>query len=302
LALERMQVHSKLSGIPFDDVMVFPQGLFSYEGVQALDGCGYLAAVNTELWPSNTPEALTLRDLLDVAITRFGGFPLFGRHYPQDPAEFAFDLFLGKPALAIEHHGYFRNGYGELGTFLKRLNELDAGLEWQNLATICSRACLKRVTPQGDVHVRFYTNRLQLTNSGTRPETYVLFRQWTRERPLPDVTLNGCPWRREQKDGSLAITLSLDPGQTADLRILSERSADTTAPSWQPTSTHNVRVLVRRILCEFRDDYVETNSFLSKLLSTARKLRAKKKAPSDRALRLHELKADAKSAEELSGD
>ena len=135
MALERMEVHRRLCGVPFDDVMVFPQGLFSAEAIAALKGAGYLAAVNSDVFPSTQPESLHLRDLLDVAIAKFADFPLFGRRYPGDLAEFAFDLFMGKPALAVEHHGYFRHGYAALESFVERLNGLDERLEWSDLAS-----------------------------------------------------------------------------------------------------------------------------------------------------------------------
>lgn len=277
LALDRMQVHREVYRLPFDDVMVFPQGLFSSEALKALDTCGYLAAVNTTLCPSNMPLPLTLGDLLDVAVTKFGGVPLFARHYPKEIAEFAFDLFLGKPALVVEHHGYFRNGYGELARFVKRLNEINERLEWHNLAAICSRACLKKVAPSGDIHVRFFCNRFQLTNRGTRSETYVLLRPWREQVALPTVALNGRSWPGDLKDGTFTTSLALEPGETADLRISSEPTSDTNAPAWKPTNAHKTRVLVRRFLSEFRDDHLETNPLLSKLLSHTRKLRTKNK-------------------------
>jgi hypothetical protein len=270
-----MQAHSKLSGLPFDDVMVFPQGLFSSEAMKALDSCGYLAAVNTNLCASNTPQALALRDLLGVAVTAFADLPLFGRRYPRDPAEFAFDLFLGKPALVVEHHGYFRDGHQALNTFVNRLNDLDERLEWTNLATICSRACLKRVGPHGDVHVRFYTNRFQIMNAGTQTEAYLLSRQRTSRGPLPPVTVNGRPCARAQEGDSLKISLSLNAGQSADIKVFSGDSD--AAVSWNPTGIHNAKVFVRRILCELRDNHVEISRLLGRLLSSTRRLRARAK-------------------------
>lgn len=276
VALRRMQAHSQLVGIPFDDVMVFPQGLFSAEALKALDALGYLAAVNTHLCPSNMPQALRLCDLLGVAVTAFSDIPLFARHYPGHPAEFALDLFMGKPAFVVEHHGYFRNGYESLGHFVKQLNALDERLAWGNLASICSRACLRKVVPSGDVHVRFYTNRFHLTNTGTRTQTYLLFRRRTSEGPLPSVAVNGYQWVREQKDDSLAISLSLDAGQEADIRVFSEPPADTAGSLWKPRASRNARIFARRVLCEFRDNYVETNRVLAGLLSISRKLRPRK--------------------------
>ncbi len=275
LALERMQIQEKHSGLPFDDVMVFPQGLFSSEAMKALDACGYLAAVNTDLRPLDLPQALTLRDLLDVAVTRFSGFPLFVRHYPRDVAEFAFDLFLGKPALIVEHHGYFRNGYEELEAFVKRLNATDQSIEWRNLAGICSRACLKKVAPGGDIHVRFYTSRFQLTNNAAQSQTYVLFRHCIVDGPEPAVTLNGNPAIAERRDSHLAIRLSLAPGKTAEIQIGPRIPVHAAARGWEPTNAHKARVMIRRVLSEFRDDHVETSGLLSGMLMQVRKLRAR---------------------------
>ena len=191
LALDRMRTHSRSSGVPFDEVMVFPQGSFSTEALKALSRAGYLAAINTHLQPSTVPEGLELRDLLSVAVTRFADFPLFGRHYPDGLDDFAFDLFLGKPALAVEHHGYFRNGYTALQAFVARLSDLDERLEWTNPASICAHACRTKTADDGEVYVQFYTNRFHLENDGKQARRYVLLRRHTGEGPSPSVTVNG---------------------------------------------------------------------------------------------------------------
>ena len=279
LALHRMRAHRRLSGVLFDEVMVFPQGVFSSEALSALKACGYLAAVNSDLCPSNTPGALTLRDLMEVAVTRFANFPLFGRRYPKNPAEFAFDLFLGKPALAVEHHGYFQNGYEALESFVDKLNALEERLEWTDLTTICSRACLTRSTESGDVHLRFYGNRFWLKNHGTRPQRYLLFQPRASEGPPPSLTVNGSHWNCKQDNDHIEITLSLDAGEIADIRV-SPGTRHPVAFSRKQWGVHNARVLVRRFLCEFRDNYVDTNRILSGIASSARNSRSRQKAAS----------------------
>jgi hypothetical protein len=279
LALERMQAHRRFSGVPFDDVMVFPQGLFSVEAMMALKASGYLAAVNSDVCPSTMPEALTVRDLLDVAVTRFADFPLFGRRYPSDLAEFAFDLFMGKPALAVEHHGYFRNGYKALETFVEQLNSLDGRLEWTDLGTICSCACLTRMAQSGDVHVRFYTSRFSLRNDGAQSRRYLLLKRQTHDGPSPSVTLDGHAWDCEREDGDVKIQISLDAGQTAHISDLSDRIGSNLTP-WRGTVIHNARVRIRRLLCEFRDNHVDTNPVLNPIVSTARNFRHESRAAS----------------------
>jgi len=87
-------------------VMVFPQGKFSSVSLGILKSHNYLAAVNSTSMPYDLPDShgLTLADLLAPAVSRYGDFPLFMRRYPGNLADFAFDLFLGKPALLVEHH------------------------------------------------------------------------------------------------------------------------------------------------------------------------------------------------------
>jgi hypothetical protein len=276
MALERMRTHERLYGVSFDDIMVFPQGLFSPEAIAALKAAGYLAAVNTDQCPSMVTETLVVRDLLDVAVTRFADFPLFGRRYPREVAEFALDLFMGKPALAVEHHGYFREGYNSLETFVARVNALEERLDWTNLATICSRAYLTRTTEDGDVYVRFYTSRFWLKNDGTQTRRYILLRRQTPSGPAPSVTVNGRAQDCERKDGNLKIRLSLDAGQTAEIRVLSG-GPGSAGFSRQWTRIYKAKVRVRRMLSEFRDNYVDTNRILSGIVSRARDCRARRK-------------------------
>jgi hypothetical protein len=173
----------------------------------------------------------------------------------------------------VEHHGYFRKGYQECRAFVSQMNSLDAEVQWHNLGTVCSRACLKRVTPEGDVLVRFYTNRFQLTNRNAWPQTYTLVRQWPRDLQLPRVMLNGRPWIGEMKNESLTITVELKPGETCDLLIFTRSPTDTSIGSWKPTAAYQAGVFLRRMLCEFRDDYVEKSELLNVIVSNLRKLR-----------------------------
>lgn len=273
LAMERMRAHRRLFGVPFDDVMVFPQGLFSIEAITALKTSGYLAAVNSDLFPATKPGTLALRDLLDVAVTGYDNFPLFGRRYPHDLAGFAFDLFMGKPVLAVEHHNYFRNGYKSLEAFVERLHGLEKGLEWRNLGAICSCASLTRTVKDGDVHVRFYTSRFSLTNTGTQTQKYLLLPRRAPDGKSPSVTIDGREGGCEREDGQLKIHLSLEAGQTAEFRVLSEgcRFADA---HWRGTKIHNARVGIRRLLCEFRDNYVDTNRVLNPIIRATRSSRS----------------------------
>ena len=53
LALERMERHQTRTGLPFERVMVFPQGRFSSDAMRALRAADYLAAVNSTCFPAD---------------------------------------------------------------------------------------------------------------------------------------------------------------------------------------------------------------------------------------------------------
>jgi hypothetical protein len=274
VALSRMREHARLTGVPFDDVMVFPQGLFSAEALGALAATGYLAAVNSDLVPSSGAD-LTLADALDVAVTRLGGVPLFGRRYPNEPAEFAFDLFLGKPALAVEHHTFFRHGCGALEAFVSRLNAIEPEIEWTPVGYACSSACLTRTDAEGDVHVRFYTGRFSFANTGADARAYVLI-----PPPGADVggftfAVDGRPARRCAVGAWARVTLA--PGQR--VAVVRDGSGQAVPPVSE-SPFYRARVRLRRYLSEFRDDYVDTSRALSALVSLTR-------GPHARATREH---------------
>jgi hypothetical protein len=260
-ALDRMTMHRKLSGIGFDDVMVFPQGFFSTAAMKALKSCGYLAAVNSTPYPVDATEDLTLRDLLGVAVTEFSNFPLFTRHYPRSVAELAFDLFLGKPALVVEHHGFFRDGYKSLAETIAKLYSLDERLQWSNLGMICSRACLKKVADNGDIYVLFFTDRFCLRNETNRPQHYVLIRQAS---PGQDVriAINGRHVDTAQETDGIKAQLSLEAGQAAEIRVEHDQRESMTVPR-RKDRLYQTKVFIRRSLSEFRDNYLDKSRFLS---------------------------------------
>ena|SRR5579859_1554735 len=263
LALARMEQHRKLSGVNFDNVMVFPQGIFSTVAMKALKSCKYLAAVNSTPYPIDATDSLTLCDLLQVAVTRFSNFPLFTRRYPKSMAELAFDLFIGKPALVVEHHGFFRNGYDPLAETVAKLNSLDERLQWSGLGTVCSQTCLKKIDDNGSIHILFFTDRFKLQNQTGQRQEYSMSRRSVADDAPKAITVNGRPVNIRHEGGYVTTTVSLEQGGTAVVEIERDHPEPMRVPSRQ-NSMYKIKVFVRRMLSEFRDNYVDTKSFTGK--------------------------------------
>ena len=156
LALSRMDVHQRLTGIKHNRVMVFPQGVFSKASLKALGDGGFVAAVNSTIYPVDArPDEVTFRDLMDMAVVRFGGAPLFLRHYPDRRQKLALDVFLGRQVLLVEHHGFFKYGYEEVERCTAFINEIAPGITWTDLEELCTSACVSERCSEGH-HVRVW--------------------------------------------------------------------------------------------------------------------------------------------------
>ncbi|MGB9433279.1 MAG: hypothetical protein WBQ89_13635, partial [Candidatus Acidiferrum sp.] len=135
----RMKRHEAKSGLVCDRVMVFPQGAFSVEAMKALKTHNFLAAVNTLPQPVTQSEPLTVREVIQPAVTRYAGFPLFLRRYikAMQSQDIAFNLFFGKPILIVEHHEIFEHPE-LLVDAVRKVNSLAPEIKWSRLETVVS--------------------------------------------------------------------------------------------------------------------------------------------------------------------
>lgn len=258
-AWARMERHRRLTQIPFSPVMVFPQGLFSKAAMKALGGSQFLAAVNTTAQPTDGgPPWLTFGEVLEPAVTRYSSFPLFSRRYPTRLADCVLDVFVGKPLLLVEHHGYFREGCGKIEKFVGQLNALAPKLNWTNLENICSQTCLVRVDSDGCRHVRFYTDRFVMPAAGESGPC-ILYRRHG-ETPEPVVKVNGRLTTAILNDGWLVIRLNRDANAPVEV-VLDRRKEQAPASAESSSFLREAGTFMRRRASEFRDNVLDKNAW-----------------------------------------
>jgi hypothetical protein len=263
-ALWRMDQHERLSGVGFAPVMVFPQGLFSTRAMQVLGQSRFLAAINSSPYPVDLAEkSLTLEDFLAPAFTAFSSVPLFTRRYPKNVAECVLDLFVGKPLLLVEHHGYFREGFGAVESFIAKINALAPGLQWTDLGTICSRACLQKRGENDELRIRFYTDRFLVTNPSMRRQSYVLCRGVLAGERSISATVNGRRVDVLFDGGQLEIPLTLEPSESAQI-VLERRRVEVQWGGGQQGPLDRTKVFLRRSMCEFRDNVLDKSPLASR--------------------------------------
>lgn len=259
VAEERMDIHTKATGLACGKVMVFPQEMFSLEAMKVLKSRNFVAAVNGGPSPAGRHAVLTIRELAQPAVLRHGGFPLFLRKYVAQVKreDVAFDLFFGRPILIVEHHDVFRNPERLLEAVLM-INSMAADISWCNLATAIMGSTLRRNTSSGVCEVRAYSGTITLANNSDSPRSFAV--EWNHSAGSPSVEhilLGGTPNQSfEVSDCAIRLSVELAPRSSQTLSLVYRND--------HPSLNHlgfpwAAKAFIRRRLSEARDNYVSKN-------------------------------------------
>lgn len=258
VATKRMALHQKRTGLACDPVMVFPQGKFSPEAMRALQSHNFYAAVNTTPHPVHNPTSLTLRELAQPAVLRYGGIPLFLRK-PIDkirPEDIAFNVFFGRPVLIVAHHQDFEDE-GKLIGLVNEINNIIPEMQWTRLAAVTSQSLLYRKAPNGGQEFRAFSGTVRIpVDASTGRRCCVEWSGAMAPDAIAGLIANGQPCSFEQDGGSVRTMIERLAGQSMTLSII-QTSGDpdgrTLDLKWK------AKAFLRRRLSEFRDDYLYRN-------------------------------------------
>jgi hypothetical protein len=256
LAERRMIEHEHSTGVSFAKVMVFPQGKFSTTAFGPLKSHNFLAAVNSSSVPEDLQgsHTLTVADLLDPAISKYNNFPLFMRRYPRRIADFALDLFLGKPALIVEHHTCFRNGYDDIKKFVAQVNSLSKKLQWADLQTLIYHTSLQKEIDQDTIACRIFSSHQILHNDHCLPKQFIIMKREDEDIMIKSVSVNMKQQEYVFKDGHLVTHINLPPKSSAEVEIKYNNLYGEAKK--MNSFKKSLSIYIRRHLSELKDNYL----------------------------------------------
>ena len=261
-ASQRMEFLLQRTSLQYDRVMVFPQGAFSPETGAALKLNGFVAAVNTEVAPSNNARNETkIADLWNVAIMKYGTFPIFTRRYLWHGIEnFAFDALLGKPCLIVVHHDVFKDHGRDLVDFIAKLNSLNWNLRWRPLGDAISHSFKVRNQADGTSVIQMFAKNLVMENPSTESSEAVLMKEEGALDCVKAVMVNQTAIDFSYDGGYLQFRVKLYPKEVTEVRVIYFDKLDV-APSTDGIA-YSIKTRARRYLSEFRDNYLSQSDFL----------------------------------------
>ena len=255
-ALRRMSLHKDRTGLGYDPVMVFPQGLFSEEAMIELKRAGFTAVVNTEL-NANPPLArkLKISDAWGTAVMRYGDLPIYTRRYPSQGLEnFAFDLLVGKPCIVVIHHDFCNEGYSRLAEFIRELNVLRVPLAWRSLGELLKRSYCQKQLTSDLTEIEMYCNEAVIENRLDRPKKYVVRRLEHHPESIESLCagLDQLSWKLN--GDYIQFGLELQPGESI---LVTLRFKAGEAVAYAPQGIFSsANTMLRRFLSEARDKYL----------------------------------------------
>ncbi len=252
-AINRMDEHAVRTGIGYDRVMVFPQGIFSEDTLQVLKDHNFVAAVNTDL-RSTDGKPLKLRDAWDTA-RRGHGFAVFGRRYASDGIEnFAFDMLLGKPCLIGSHHDLYRDNNVHAIELVRRLNALNCALSWHTLGEVIRRSYRCREAGPERVDVEMFGAEVRLQNQAATKRQFVFTRREPQPAAVAAVHCDGAEIRWQPGGERITFSRSLGAGETRLFHVSVKE--DSTNGAVSDSLIYRFKTAIRRYAAEARDNHL----------------------------------------------
>ncbi len=259
LATQRMDLHRSRVGLTNAPLMVCPQEEYSLQGIRAFaDSRQFIALVCTACMPRDlSSPQIRGADLLLPAQDSFFGFPVFKRHYWSDMSAFAMALFLGKPAILVEHHEFFKDGPVGAERFASKLLRLRPDIKWEPLIETVIRTHLRRDTGQNSYAIRFFTDTFKLEHGSDSSSEYHLSRRIPETTRVRRATVNGKETAFTHKDHSVRLGIHAGGKQTFTIQVEIDPIRPTV--TYSPGLKYNTSVALRRGLSEFRDNVLARN-------------------------------------------
>ena len=258
-SLARMAKFRELTGISYDDVMVFPHSIAPEQTLASLKRYNFLATVNSVNVPMDATAPKNAEFLLRPATLEFANFPSVRRFSAESPipqSQLAIDAFLGNPMFFYVHQGFFASGIDAFDPVATRVNRLDPTVRWCGLGEMAEHLYLTKLRSDGNYDVRAYTSAVRVENP--RPRAIEVFFQKDEDFRMPvSVSIDGEPRPYERIGNRLGMQFVVPAQGSAKVVITYANDLNLAGVD---ISKRSVRVLALRQLSDFRDNFVSKSA------------------------------------------
>ncbi len=259
-SLARMERFRTLTGISYDNVMIFPHSIAPEQTLGALKTYNYWATVNASNIPQSSTRSASASDVLRPVTLAFDGFPSISRYsagvgVPE--AYVAINQFLGNPLFFYDHSDLFAKGIDAFDPVADTVNRLEPTTEWRGLGEIVRHLYVIRLRDDSNYDVLAFSNHICLENPTGRNLTYYIQKQESGGQKIGSVTVDGRVHPYTFQDGNIRLGVPVSPGSTSCVAI--QYVNDFRLGSIDPAHDSAI-VYLLRMGSDFRDIYLAKSS------------------------------------------
>lgn len=256
--MERFRV---LTGIPYDQFMVFPHGVAPEATFAALKKYDFLGTANSSNVPLNSPLPTDPTFLLRPYTVAYAKFLSLSR-YPAEERiprlEIAIQSFLGNPLLLYGHEGLFQKGISAFNGTADFVNQSQPDMRWIGLGEIARHLHLIRRREGGGFDVRMFSNAMDLKNPTDGDAVFYIVLDEGISLVIRSLTIDSTPAAFEQSRNRSTLRLVIPARQIRKLRIAYENDMDLSRGDIRKSGVY---AGVLRRASDFRDLYLSRSSW-----------------------------------------
>jgi len=282
-AAARMEEFSRLTGLDYDRVMVFPHGVCPGPTFNLLKQTGFWATSNYSNVPldERPPDdpVITLRS----ANANWGDLPGLRRMYPHDYSDesIGVDLFLGNPVLYMAHQDTFFGGIDAFNSHAKRVNSRQPAVRWTGLGEISRHLHLQRWLDGGCCEVRLVSHHARINNPKSAPVEFRFSKREPNAGNITSVTCDGINTAWNAAAGEIQFNITLPANTSGLVEIKYQWASNIESVDLRRRGLRNH---VLRLISDFRD-LTLPRSALGRFLTRKYYLPGKKRATLSTLLR-----------------
>ena len=252
-SLARMEKFQRLTGIPYDDVFVFPHSIGSEKVLEELKTYNFLATINSSNVPMDRRRPSSLLFALRPVTLGFADFPSIMRYPAAMPAPNVFiriNEFLDNPLFFYTHHDFFITGMKAFDGMADEVNNIEPDIRWRSVGDIVKHLYLVRLRDDSNYDVLAVSSNLQLENATARDLVFHVRKQETGSPAITSVAVDGQQYPFQLNNGYLEFNIPIRAGEARDVVIEYQNDLDVAAID---TSKDSLRVYLLRTISDYRD-------------------------------------------------
>lgn len=252
-SLARMNSFQKLTGIPYDNVMVFPHSIAPEQTLGALKAYNYLATINSSNVPMHRMNPPLLPFALRAVTLSFADFPSIRRYSVEAPIPDGFiavNKFLENPLFFYGHQEFFSSGIDAFDRLADEVNRIEPDTRWRSAGEIVKHLYLIKQRDEEGYDVIAFSNNFCLENVSFQKSTFYIKKQESGQPTIESLTVDGLqvPYRIQEGYIDLAITIPSASTRCVVIKYVNDLQLATT-----DISRRSARVYCLRMASDFRD-------------------------------------------------